>query len=66
MSEPEKQRLLADIPMGRLGREADIASAVRFLAEQAPFITGQVRRAEGGNRLLVEAQFLLLFLRQSQ
>lgn len=48
MSESEKRQLLADIPLGRLGSESDIAAAVRFLAVDAPFITGQILSADGG------------------
>lgn len=48
LDESERQRLLADIPLGRLGNELDIASAVRFLAEDAQFVTGQILSADGG------------------
>lgn len=48
MSDKAKAELLSAIPMGRLGSERDIARAVRFLAEEAPFITGQILDADGG------------------
>jgi 3-oxoacyl-[acyl-carrier protein] reductase len=37
------------IPLGRAGTDADVASAVRFLAsEGASYITGAVLRVNGG------------------
>ena len=47
---PEEQRERARlIPLGRLGRPADVASAVAFLAsEEAEYITGQVLYVDGG------------------
>ena len=38
-------------PLGRLGEPEDIAKAVRFLATEAPFITGQVLAVDGGRTL---------------
>ena len=47
----EKQReLLAQIPLGRLGEEAEIAEAVCFLV-RAHYITGQVLAVDGGRGL---------------
>ena len=47
----EKQReLLAQIPLGRLGEEAEIAEAVCFLV-RARYITGQVLAVDGGRGL---------------
>jgi len=44
-----KEKLLAAIPLGRLGRPEDVAAAVRFLAsEEAGYITGQVLNINGG------------------
>lgn len=48
MSEQEKERLLSDLPMGRLGEPDDIAKAALFLAEDASFVTGQVLSVDGG------------------
>lgn len=40
---------LADhIPMKKLGQPADIAKAVKFLADDAPYVTGQVLQVDGG------------------
>jgi len=36
------------IPMKRLGQPADIAKAVKFLAEDATYVTGQVIQVDGG------------------
>ena len=38
-------------PLGRLGEPADIAKAVRYLACDAPFVTGQVIAVDGGRTL---------------
>ncbi|MBI5410754.1 MAG: 3-oxoacyl-[acyl-carrier-protein] reductase [Nitrospirae bacterium] len=44
-----KETLQKQIPLGRLGRPADVAEAVRFLAsEEAGYITGQVLHVNGG------------------
>ncbi|HOO27181.1 MAG TPA: SDR family oxidoreductase, partial [Lachnospiraceae bacterium] len=44
-----KERMLAAIPLGRIGCAKDVAAAVLFLAsEQAAYITGQVLGVDGG------------------
>ena len=49
LSEEQKSALLAQIPLGRLGRPEDVASAVAFLAAPAAaYITGAVLHVNGG------------------
>jgi len=44
-----KGKVLAAIPLGRLGKPEDVAAAVRFLAsEEAGYITGHVLNVNGG------------------
>jgi 3-oxoacyl-[acyl-carrier protein] reductase len=44
-----REKLLAAIPLGRIGTPEDIAQAVRFLcSDEASYITGQVLRVNGG------------------
>ena len=44
-----KEKMLADIPLSRMGKPEDIANAVAFLvSEQASYITGQVLSVDGG------------------
>lgn len=49
LSEAVKEKVLAQIPLGRMGNIKDIASMVTYLAsEQASYITGQVISVDGG------------------
>jgi 3-oxoacyl-[acyl-carrier protein] reductase len=44
-----KQKILASVPLGRIGTPEDIAAAVKFLAsEEAGYITGHVLAVNGG------------------
>ena len=45
--------ILARIPLARSGRPADIAGAVRFLLEEAPYITGQIIAVDGGRSVFI-------------
>ncbi|MGH9326685.1 MAG: 3-oxoacyl-[acyl-carrier-protein] reductase [Terriglobia bacterium] len=49
LSEAVKQRILSVIPLGRTGRDHDVAYAVRFLAsDEAAYITGHCLNVNGG------------------
>jgi len=44
-----RDRMLAAIPLQRMGRPEDVAAAVRFLAgDDAAYITGHVIHVNGG------------------
>ncbi|MDA8899216.1 SDR family oxidoreductase [Porticoccaceae bacterium] len=45
----KQQSVLSNVPMGRLGRESDIADAVFFLAIDASYVTGQTIAVDGGS-----------------
>ncbi len=52
LSQAQRDRIMATIPVGRIGRPEDIAHAVRmFAAAQASYITGQVLYVCGGRSL---------------
>jgi len=47
-----KNGLLARIPLGRMGTDAEVAAAIVFLAtEEAGYITGTVLDVNGGLRM---------------
>ncbi|HEU5349711.1 MAG TPA: SDR family NAD(P)-dependent oxidoreductase [Ktedonobacterales bacterium] len=49
MTEERLERTVAQIPLGRPGRPADIAAAVRYLASaDATYVTGEVHHVNGG------------------
>jgi pteridine reductase len=47
----EKQTILGRTALGRLGDPTDIASAVAYLALEAPYVTGQILAVDGGRSL---------------
>lgn len=49
--EERRQRLLERVPLGSQGDPRDIAEAVLFLAERAPYVTGQIIAVDGGRSL---------------
>lgn len=53
MTEPQRQRMLANIPVGRLGSSEDIAAAAVFLAaKEAAYVTGQTIHVNGGMAMI--------------
>jgi len=49
LPEEVKQKILAGVPLGRMGQPQDIANAVKFLSsEDASYITGHVLAVNGG------------------
>jgi 3-oxoacyl-[acyl-carrier protein] reductase len=52
LPEKIKEELVARIPLGRMGKDAEVAAAVVFLAsEEAGYITGHVLDVNGGMRM---------------
>jgi 3-oxoacyl-[acyl-carrier protein] reductase len=52
LPEKVKEELVAKIPLGRMGKDADVAAAVVFLAsDEAGYITGHVLDVNGGMRM---------------
>jgi len=49
LPEKAKEKLLANIPLAKLGQAKDVARAVCFLADESSnYITGQVLNVDGG------------------
>jgi 3-oxoacyl-[acyl-carrier protein] reductase len=49
LTDEQKAKMMAKVPLNRLGQPQDIANAVKFLAsDDASYITGQVIRVNGG------------------
>ena len=46
-----RQRVISQTLLKRIGESDDVARAVRFLIDDAPFITGQVIAVDGGRSL---------------
>lgn len=51
MSALEKSEMLAQIPLGSLGKPEDIADAVLYLIDKADYVTGQIIAVDGGRSL---------------
>lgn len=53
LPEAVREKMLGNIPMGRMGSGAEIASAVAFLAsDEASYITGQTLHVNGGMAMI--------------
>jgi 3-oxoacyl-[acyl-carrier protein] reductase len=53
LNDAQRQRLLAAIPMGRLGSAPDVAACVAFLAsDEAAYMTGQTLHVNGGMAMI--------------
>ena len=50
-SEEERDRILAQTPLERIGTPEDVAGAVKYLLFDAPFVTGEILAVDGGRRL---------------
>lgn len=50
-SEERQKKVLAQVPLQRLGSAADIAQTIAFLGCDAPYITGQIIAVDGGRSL---------------
>lgn len=51
-SEQTQARLIGQVPAGRAGTPAEVASLIRFLVESASYVTGQVISIDGGRSLV--------------
>ena len=53
LNEDQKEKLLAKIPIGRLGAAKDVASACVYLAsDEASYVTGQTLHVNGGMAMI--------------
>ena len=53
LNDKQREGILADVPMGRLGQGADVAAAVAYLAsEEAGYVTGQTLHVNGGMAMI--------------
>ncbi len=53
LNEQQRERILGQIPLARLGTSEEVAAAVAFLAsEEAGYITGQTLHVNGGMAMI--------------
>ena len=53
LNDKQRETILANVPAGRLGSGADVASAVLFLAsDEAAYVTGQTLHVNGGMAMI--------------
>lgn len=53
LSDENKEKMLAKIPLQQRGHELDIARTILFLTNNAPYITGQILTVDGGRSLTI-------------
>lgn len=51
--ESEQKRIVSQTPLQRIGSPEDVASAVKYLMLDAPFVSGQILAVDGGRGLVV-------------
>jgi len=53
LTEPQREKIMAAIPAGRLGEPEDVAACVAFLcADEAAYVTGQTLHVNGGMAMI--------------
>lgn len=52
LSDGNKEKILNKIPLQQRGHESDIAQTILFLANHAPYITGQILSVDGGRSII--------------
>jgi 3-oxoacyl-[acyl-carrier protein] reductase len=53
LGDDQRQRLLANIPVGRMGEAAEVAACVAFLAaDESAYVTGQTLHVNGGMAMI--------------
>lgn len=49
----ERERIVAQTPLARIGSPEDVAGAVKYLLFDAPFVTGQILAVDGGRSMQI-------------
>ncbi|UUA74805.1 pteridine reductase [Cellvibrio sp. QJXJ] len=53
LSDEDKEKVLCKIPLQQRGQAQDIAKAILFLVNDAPYVTGQILTVDGGRSLTI-------------
>ncbi len=53
LSDDNKEKMLAKIPLQQRGQAQDIAQAILFLVLHAPYVTGQILTVDGGRSITI-------------
>ena len=53
-TDEQKEKVISNIPLKRMGNEKDIANAVKFVAS-SKYMTGQIIKVDGGRSLSLQA-----------